>query len=73
MEEKFRIDSFVVDMGDREYELSGECGKPAPDSVGSDEIINDSIRMEDLNGDVKDKMVTDDDRVTREDLDNFIV
>ena len=44
-----------------------------PDSVGTREIIDDSVEMEDLSHGVKDKMLTDDDRVTREDLDRFEV
>lgn len=45
--------------------------KPGPDSVGSREIQNDSVEMEDLNRSVKDAMLTGDDRVTQEDIDGF--
>ena len=44
-----------------------------PDSVGTREIQNDSVEMEDLNQTVKDKMLTDDDRVTQEDIEDFDV
>jgi len=44
-----------------------------PDSVGTQQIVDDSVEMEDLNQRVKDKMLTDDDRVTREDIDRFNV
>lgn len=44
-----------------------------PNSVDSDSIVDDSIEMEDLNKKVKDKMLTDDDRVTSQDIDNFNV
>ena len=44
-----------------------------PDTVGSREIKNDSVEMEDLNSRVKDAMVTDKDRVTQEQIDNFEV
>lgn len=44
-----------------------------PDSVGSEQIINDTVDMEDLNRNVKDKMLTDDDRVTSQDIENFKV
>lgn len=44
-----------------------------PNSVDSDSIIDDSIEMEDLNKKVKDKMLTDDDRVNSQDIDNFNV
>jgi hypothetical protein len=47
--------------------------KPGPDSVGTREIQDDSIEMEDLNQRVKDKMMTDDDRVTQEDIEDFNV
>lgn len=47
--------------------------KPGPDSVGSKEIQDDSVEMEDLNQSVKDKMITDDDRVTQGELDGFDV
>lgn len=59
------------------YELCGEGitpGVPIPeDTVDSRAIVNDTIEMEDLNQNVKNKMLTDDDRVTRQDLDNFNV
>lgn len=48
-------------------------GQPGPDSVGTREIQNDSVEMEDLSQKVKDQMMTDDDRVTPEDIDKFDV
>ena len=45
--------------------------QPGPDSVGSEEIRDDSVQMEDLNQTVKDAMLTGDDRVTQEDIDGF--
>ena len=44
-----------------------------PDSVGTQQIVDDSVEMEDLNQKVKDKMLTDDDRVTAQDIENFNV
>ena len=44
-----------------------------PNSVGTDEIQDGSVQMEDLNDDVKDTMLTDDDRVTQDDLGRFEV
>lgn len=44
-----------------------------PDSVGSEEIKDDSVEMDDLSQKVKDKMMTDDDRVTQEEIENFNV
>ena len=69
-----RMDRFVVDMGADEYVLDGGSGsRPGPNTVGTEQIINDSVEMEDLNHKVKDKMMTDDDRVTQEELDQFDV
>lgn len=48
-----------------------EGGQPGPDSVGTREIRDGSVEMEDLHRDVKDQMITSEDRVTQEDLDNF--
>lgn len=44
-----------------------------PDSVGTRQIQDDSVEMEDLNKKVKDKMLTDDDRVNSHDIENFNV
>ena len=44
-----------------------------PDSVGTAQIQDDAVEMEDLNQKVKDKMLTDDDRVTARDIENFNV
>lgn len=49
-------------------------GVPIPhDTVDSDSIVNDSVQMEDLNQEVKDTMMTGDDRVTQQEIDNFDV
>lgn len=45
--------------------------KPGPDSVGTEEIRNGAVEMEDLNDEVKDTMMTGNDRVTQDELDNF--
>ena len=45
-------------------------GTLGPETVGSDEIINGSVQLEDLNQEVKDKLV---DHVTEEELDTFNV
>lgn len=44
-----------------------------PDSVGTRQIQDDSVEMEDLNQSVKDKMMTGDDRVTQKDIESFNV
>lgn len=59
------------------YDLGGSGitpGVPIPENtVDTSSIVDDTIEMQDLNQKVKDKMLTDDDRVTREDLNNFNV
>jgi hypothetical protein len=75
--EKLTIDLRPFGWGIRDVDViwpeEHSGGQPAPDSVGSTEIQDDSIEMEDLNQKVKDKMLTDDDRVTQDDVDNFEV
>lgn len=44
-----------------------------PDSVGSEQIMDGSVQAEDLSEGVKDAMITDKDRVTQEQIDNFEV
>lgn len=44
-----------------------------PNSVGTEQLIDDTVEMEDLNHKVKEKMLTDDDRVTSQDINNFKV
>ena len=44
-----------------------------PNSVGTDELKDGGVEMEDLNDDVKDTMLTSDDRVTPDDIDKFDV
>lgn len=46
---------------------------PGPNTVGTEQIVDDSIEMEDLSHNVKDKMLTGDNRVTQEELDQFEV
>lgn len=71
LREKKAIASFTLDMDGEEYVMQGGGGTPGPGTVGTEQLIDDSVEMEDLNHKVKDKMLTDDDRVTQEDLDNF--
>ena len=49
-------------------------GVPIPaDTVDTAAIIDGAVEMEDLNQQVKDKMLTDDDRVSQQDINNFNV
>ena len=75
--EKIWIDLREFGWGIREVPViwpeDHEGGKPGPDSVGTEEIIDGSVQMEDLGDDVKDEMITGDDRVKQEELDGFDV
>ena len=51
----------------------GGGSQPGPNTVGTEEIKDGAVIMDDLNQSVKDTMVTGDDRVTEEELDNFDV
>lgn len=59
------------------YDLGGSGitpGVPIPENtVDTRSIVDDTIEMQDLSQKVKDKMVTDDDRVTADELANFEV
>lgn len=75
--EKKPISKIIIEAGGDEYVFEGSGGSITPgvpipaDTVDTEAIIDGAVEMEDLNQKVKDKMVTDDDRVTQEDLDNF--
>ena len=75
--EKITIDLRPFGWGIRDVDViwpdDHEGGQPGPDSVGTREIKNDSVEMEDLNQKVKDKIMTDEDRVTKQEIDNFNV
>lgn len=77
-DEKKPITKFIIEMDGDEYVMQGgggvEPGVPLPDdTVDSNAIIDGAVNMEDLNQGLKDKMLTDEDRVTQSDLDNFDV
>ena len=51
------INKLIIEMGGDEYVFSGGSSGPLPpDSVGTEQIIDSSVQMEDLHDDVKDKM-----------------
>jgi hypothetical protein len=51
-----------------------EPGVPLPaDTVDTDAIVDGAVEMQDLNQSVRDSMITKEDRVTTEELDNFNV
>lgn len=73
------ISKLVIEMGGDEYVFEGggggsiTPGVPIPkNTVDSAAIIDGSVDMDDLNPEVKDTMITGDDRVTREELRSFI-
>ena len=61
-----QINKIIIETGGKEYEFSGG-GVPAPDSVGHDElkddsvdtnnIVDGSVQMDDLHEDVKKNMI----------------
>ena len=82
MEKEDRFEKITVDLrefgwGIRDVRViwpeDHEGGQPGSDSVGTEEIKDDSIEMEDLNQSVKDTMLTGNDRVTKDDIDDFKV
>ena len=48
--------NLVFNFGNNNYVLSGGGGQPGPNTVGTEQIIDDSVEVEDLTTDVKDKM-----------------
>lgn len=75
--EKITVDLREFGWGIRDVRViwpeDHEGGQPGPDSVGTEEIKDDSIEMEDLNQSVKDTMLTGNDRVTKDDINDFKV
>lgn len=53
MEEISRI---IIETGGKEYEFVGGGGVPGPNTVGTEQIIDGAVEMEDLHDDVVDKM-----------------
>lgn len=52
-----KISKIVIEQGGKEYEFVGGGGsQPAPDSVGSAQIEDNSVMMDDLNDEVKQKL-----------------
>jgi hypothetical protein len=50
------ISKLIIDYNGKEYEFAGGGGTPGPNTVGTEQIIDDSVEMEDLNEDVKKNM-----------------
>lgn len=72
-QETKRIGKLFLDMDGEMHVLDGTTSQPGPDTVGTEQIIDGAVEMDDLNQRVKDTMLTDEDRVTEEELDEFDV
>lgn len=72
-QETKRIGKLYLDMDGEMHVLDGTSSQPGPDTVGTEQIIDGAVEMEDLNESVKDTMLTDEDRVTEEELGEFDV
>lgn len=53
-----KISKVILNIGGKEYEFAGggDGSQPAPNSVGTDEIKDGGVEMEDLAPEVKDKL-----------------
>jgi hypothetical protein len=69
------LDEVPQGMSLKQYieSIAGGGSQPAYDSVGTEQIKDESVEMEDLSKDVKGTMVTEGDRVTQEELAGFKV
>ena len=50
------ISQLIIEMGGNEYVFAGGGGQPGPDSVGTEELKDGAVEMQDLHDDVKDKI-----------------
>ena len=71
MTEKKSLSKITFEMKKDSYEFAGDV--PGPGSVGTEQIQDEAVMMDDLNPEVKDSMITDGDRVTAEELAGFQV
>ena len=64
----------IIDVFGKEYELSGggESSQPAPNSVGTDEIKDGSIKRQDLSDDIQNTLndVSDENVVSESELED---
>ena len=58
MAETQKINKLIIETGGVEYELDGGGGSGplGPDTVGTDQIIDGAVQLEDLNQEVIDKL-----------------
>ena len=50
-----KINKIIIETGGKEYEFDGG-GQPGPNTVGTEQIIDGAVEMEDLHDDVVGKM-----------------
>lgn len=50
------ISQLIIEMGGNEYVFAGGGGQPGPDTVGTEELKDGAVEMQDLHDDVKDKI-----------------
>lgn len=50
------INQLIIEMGGNEYVFAGGGGQPGPNTVGTEQIIDDAVEMEDLNPSVREKI-----------------
>ena len=66
------VSRLIIEVRCNKYVMTqGGSGVPIPNSVGTEQIIDGAVEMEDLHDSVKDAIVTGEDRVTQEDVNNF--
>lgn len=58
------ISKLIIEIDGDEYEFSGGGGIPAPNSVGTEQIIDGAVEEEDLHDDVKGRMTVTHDAST---------
>lgn len=54
--EKKPMTKLIIQIDGDEYEFASGGGTPGPDTVGTDQIIDGAVEMEDLNDSVKEKI-----------------
>lgn len=60
----------IIEKDGKEYDITGS-GKPEKDSVGTEEIKDDSVMLEDLNEEVKDELGAEIDDASEEEVDDW--
>ena len=50
------ISQLIIEMGGNEYVFAGGGGQPGPNSVGTEELKDGAVELQDLHDDLKDKI-----------------